>query len=120
MKRNMDLIRKILFYIEENQKDVSPVDVRIESYSDYEITYHLNLLKEANLVKLSINFVPDSTGINIWVSRLTWEGHEFLEAAKDINRWESAKKYLIDKVDGSPFTTLQSLLLKMIRGDLKL
>ena len=119
MKRNMDLIREILLHIEENQRDVGPLDVRIKGFLDYEITYHLNLLKEANLVTLSINFVPDSTGINIWVSRMTWDGHEFLEAAKDKNRWESAKKSLLDKVGSLPFTTLQSLLLKMIGEDLK-
>ncbi len=120
MKRSMDLIRDILLHIEENQNDVNPLDVRIKGYSDYEITYHLNILKEANLVTLSINFVPDSTGINIWVSRMTWEGHEFLDAAKDKKRWESAKKYLLGKVGSTPFTALQSLLLKMISGDLKL
>ena len=48
MKRSMDLIREILLHIEENQNDVNPLDVRIKSYSDYEITYHLNILKEAN------------------------------------------------------------------------
>jgi hypothetical protein len=120
MKRSMDLIREILLHIEENQNDVNPLNVRIKGYSDYEITYHLNILKEANLVTLSINFVPDSTGINICVSRMTWGGHEFLEAAKDKKRWESAKKYLLGKVGSTPFTILQSLLLKIISEDLKL
>ena len=118
MKRDMDLIRDILTYIEENISINNPKNVVLPDYATEEIAYHLQLLDDADLVRLKD--MSDSSGLDFWVYGLTWNGHEFLEAAKDETRWETAKRYLKEKVGSLPFSILQSVLLKMITGELKL
>ena len=51
MKRDMDLIRKILLRIEESPdfSFISPFD--IEGYETEQISYHIELLDEAGLIK---------------------------------------------------------------------
>ena len=48
------------------------------------------LLNEARLVK-AVNF-STTYGDSNWVPlRLTWEGHDFLDAARNEDRWKKAK-----------------------------
>ena len=118
MKRDMDLIRDILKYIEENISIDSPRSIELPNHSREEISYHLQLLSDAELVR--IEEMSDSGGLDFWVSGLTWNGHEFLEAAKDFKRWEAAKKYLKDKAGALPFSILQNVLLRIITGEIKI
>ena len=112
MKRDMDLIRKILLKIEDSLKFsfISPFD--IEGYDDEQISYHIELLDEAGLITardLSTSseycWVPD---------RLTWTGYEFLEASKDDKRWEKAKSIILEKGGNFTFSLLQTLLLQLM------
>ncbi|MGO1304555.1 DUF2513 domain-containing protein [Sphingomonas parapaucimobilis] len=98
MKRDMDLIRDLLLQI-ENGKNVfhlidfdtaSELGVQIsekldkDDVSKYE--YHLDLLKNAKMIKLSIS------GDGYWfVETITWEGHDFLESIRDPKIWKSTK-----------------------------
>lgn len=113
----MDLIRDILSYIEENISVNNPTNVILSDYTTEEISYHLQLLDDAGMVRIKDE--SDSSGLDFWVYGLTWNGHEFLEAAKNKNIWETAKKYVKEKAGGIPFTILQSVLLKIITGELK-
>jgi hypothetical protein len=51
--------------------------------------------------------------------RLTWEGHEFLDAARDNGRWEKAKGAM-SKVGGFVFDISKQLLIQYMRAELKL
>lgn len=93
MERDMDLIRDLLLQVE--------VDPLLDGYhfrnfdeSDFpdhtneEIAYHVDLLIEAGLVKGG-DATMDSASAP--VSRLTWEGHEFLDNVKDAGIWKQVK-----------------------------
>ena len=47
-----------------------------------------------------------------FISRLTWEGHEFLESAKDSGRWREAKE-AIGKVGGASLQVWSSVLTQL-------
>ena len=51
------------------------------------VAYHLSLLVEAGLVEGR----PGSRGMPI-ISRLTWEGHEFLDVVRDDGVWRNTKE----------------------------
>ena len=53
------------------------------------MTYHVALLVEAGF--LSGNIKMASIG-NVVVSKLTWEGHEFLDAIRDPDIWSKTKE----------------------------
>lgn len=57
MKRDMELVRKILFAMEEVPFDGEPMWPGIEGYEDQEITYHVMIMHEAGLIYA----VDDST-----------------------------------------------------------
>ena len=110
MKRNMDLVRCIFLEMEKqpfpNQKMVR---LSIEGYSDEEILYHVVLLIEAGFIagsKLHGKWIPE---------RLTWHGHEFLEASRDENRWKKAKKVMVEKAGGVSFEVIKQLLIQLMK-----
>ena len=90
MKRDIELIRKILFAIEKFPSPIMGTGLCIDGYSSDEINYHIMILDEAGLI-LANNA---SHGNNcIWFPiRLTWNGHDFLEVAREDKNWMKAKE----------------------------
>ena len=43
--------------------------------------------------------------------RLTWEGHEFLDAARDDTRWNAAKRTVTSTTGGLAFEFLKAVLI---------
>lgn len=94
MKRNFDLIRLLLL----DAEGVSSVD--LSDFGDNEVRYHQALVVEAGLVEGTIkessrtySEVPDL----VVIRKLTWEGHEFLDKARDPSIWRKSKDYVRDK-----------------------
>jgi hypothetical protein len=85
----------------------------IYEYSPQDISYHVLLLKEAGLIQ--------ATNVRLaWRPiRLTWEGHEFLDTAKDNNRWEKAKNAMT-KTGGFALDVMKQLLIQYLKSELNL
>ena len=62
----------------------------------------------------------NSAGPAAQLTSLTWEGHEFAEAARADTLWATAKRFVVDK--GGPMTLpiLQAVLKKLAREHLGL
>jgi hypothetical protein len=85
MKRDMDLIRLILFDVEgEREPDHS-------GYTPQQITYHAALLIDAGLVRGSVIRDEKDDPAGAVMVELTWEGHEFLDKARSDTTWNKAK-----------------------------
>lgn len=111
MKRDMDLIRKILLMLENESSGWAPSEIIIEDYTKDQIDYHSLLLIEAGLVagEECAELGSEPSG---FISRLTWEGHEFLESAKDSSRWREAKE-VIGKAGGASLQVWSSVLVQL-------
>lgn len=124
MKRDMDLVRQLLFYFEEkdNFRLVKSDDIEIEGYDSQIIAYHIHLMCEAKL--LSCERVTSTTTadrlIDAYPFRLMWDGHEFLDAARSDSVWKKAKNALKDQGLSAGFGVLQALLLSLVKGQLEL
>lgn len=86
MKRDINLVRDILFGIENDSRVESD-----ESNDENVVYYHLHLMIRAGLID----------GLEIregeWqILGLTWAGHELLELIRDLNRWKTVKRILDD------------------------
>jgi len=84
MKREKDLCIKILQFIEKNQTSYERYlsdHIKIEDYSADQIIYHLDLLTDAELIKMDDMTTVDSN----WraVKRITSVGHDLLDADRD-------------------------------------
>ena len=51
MKRDMDLVRKLIFAIEEHPPDSVPDRLAVEGFTDEQVGYHLSIMLDAGLVQ---------------------------------------------------------------------
>lgn len=56
MKRDMDLVRKILLKIEEDYVSTAVYNIKIDGYSDEQIAYHCKILYETTFMQFIKNF----------------------------------------------------------------
>ena len=109
MQRNMDLVRMILMRIESNPDGWAPRDFGIQSYSPQEIGYHAHIMKQEGLIEASDDTHLGSSGPEATPRSLTWKGHEFLDLARDQDRWNRAKAIIV-KVGGAPISVWMKVL----------
>lgn len=118
MKRDMDLIRSILLQIEESDAcdGLNGItDIRVDGYSHEYVSYHVQLLEGSGLIKareMGHRMWGDRAIIDWFVASLTWEGHEFLDAARNDERWKQAKA-VADKAGGLSFEVFKGILVKL-------
>jgi hypothetical protein len=111
MTRDMDLIRLILLELEQHQNPNRQVNIRAKGYSPEQISYHVKLLAEANLIEASD--VSGYGSFNWLPTSLTWSGHEFLDATRNESVWHKLKAQLKDRGMTLPFELVQQLALKI-------
>src|SRR5262245_51782219 len=103
MQRNMDLVRMILMRMESSPSGWAPNDFGIKSFSPEEIRYHAHIMRQEGLIEGTNVTHLKSTGPEAIPRSLTWKGHEFLDLARDQERWNRAKA-IIAKVGGAPIS----------------
>ena len=92
MKRDLELVRLILQTLEGNQEART---ASTERYSTAERAYHVALMKDAGLIEGIVNLDADGNPFGYHVSRMTWAGHDFLDAARDDTLWKKATEYVL-------------------------
>lgn len=114
MRRDLDLARTILRRIEAAPTVRDWIDITVEHHSAEVVSYHVMLLAKEGLIE-AID-LSDSDGF-VWKSiRLTWAGHEFLDAARDESRWSKAKDIVLNKSGGLTFDVLKAVLINLMRN----
>lgn len=120
MTRDMELIRKILFAIEEQFVDVAIYNLQIEGYDNKSVAYHCDLLFQAGLIKDYKAQYADDELYYFAVSSLTWEGHDYLDKIRSETVWNKTKSLISEK--GLPFmidtvsTVASALVATMVQG----
>jgi len=92
MKRNWDQIREILIRLEE--ATTTDDFLRLSSFPQeraHEISYHVELLIEAGLINGHMSKTLGRGPHDFFVARLTWNGHEFLDAIRSNTIWQKTK-----------------------------
>ena len=79
MQIDMELIRKILFKIEDTIDNIGKTNLQIEGYSKEQVAYHCAILYEGGYIHACNIQYGSNEVYSFSVGRLTWEGHEFLE-----------------------------------------
>src|SRR5262245_45745167 len=91
MKRDMELIRQILLALEGDEK----AHAKTGEHSGEERAYHVALMIEAGLVVGQVENDSKGNPRRYFLSRMTWAGHEFLDALRDDNLWQKAKQHVL-------------------------
>lgn len=112
MKRDMELIRKLVLIVEEASDDVESFHLQVEGYSREQIIYHANLLLEAGLAHGQAVTTMGTSVPWVVLNRLTYEGHEFADKASNETIWSKTAAYLEEK--GSPIRTVSFGILTQV------
>lgn len=82
MKRDVDLIRKLIFAFEERPA-AGPCKVQFDGYTSEQVGYHSYLMIDGGLAKgLEIGTTSD-TFPNRLITHLTSAGHDFADSARN-------------------------------------
>ncbi len=109
MKRDMDLVRSILLRMESEECGTAPRDFVFEGHGAEQVSYHVVLMAEAGLL-LCVESKEIGRPIAARPIRMTWEGHEFLDASRSPERWERAKR-AAKGVGGFAFEVFKNVLI---------
>lgn len=119
MKRNWDLIREILKRVEDAEvgKQVTINSMKLEDYSIDVVQYHIELLCDKGLVKGIRGMDPRRVAA---ITRLTFDGHEFLDRINNDTIWNKTKAFIKDKGIALSFDLIGAIAAQMITKTLKL
>ncbi|KKK76368.1 hypothetical protein LCGC14_2864380, partial [marine sediment metagenome] len=91
--------------------------VRLEGYSSEQIGYHSYLLVDAGLAAGMDGSNLDDVVPQFCLNNLTWEGHEFLDAARDETHWNKTKD-MFARVGGFSLPLALEFLLQLMKQKL--
>ena len=107
MKRDLDLVREILQWMESlPEGSAANQDPEIPERTPEEIGFHAHLMEQAGPISAvdiggAFAVTPQAMPLSI-----TWRGYEFLDASRDSGLWAKAKKNVIGPAAGATFTVL--------------
>jgi hypothetical protein len=117
MKRDMELIRKMVLAIEDEPSGFAP-HFNFDAFTSEHIGSHAHLMNQAGLATGSNVTHTGSIGPEAVLTALTWTGHEFAAAARNESIWKQAMKSLKDKGMTVTISVLVQLLSKLAAGAL--
>lgn len=116
MKRDMDLVREILRAAIAEPHGYMGRNPSIGDFSDEEVGYHVWLMEQAGLVHASeVGGATSKSPHSILVS-LTWDGHDFADAAADDNIWKKALNTILKEGQSFTFAYVKNWLQLQIPG----
>jgi hypothetical protein len=105
MKRDMDVIRMLLI-----QQETGEAPPELANYSEPLLVYNVALMKDAGLIEAAIAKGPDGTPMGAVIIRMTWAGHDFLDAARNDTVWRTAKEKILKPGASWTFELLKETL----------
>ncbi len=116
MKRNWDTIREILLAT-ENLEPEKTLDLSyFEPDRAHDISYHVELLKEAGLVDAEITKTISRGPTAFFLKRLTWHGHELLDAIRNESVWNKTKGKFSDKGGEMTFELVKDVAISVTKS----
>ena len=114
MKRDWDLIRRILLKIEEQPTLESVVRPdMIEGFDAETVSFHMQLMKEAGLINATCNtntFKP-----NCIAKSLTWQGYEFHDNIRADTLWNRVLVIAKEKGFDLSFDTIKAAVGALVK-----
>jgi len=111
MRRDLELLRTIMLRTEAVSPGTNLLELGLEETDFAALSHHVELLVEAGLLKAQISYMERSpVPVYVVVERLTWEGHEFLDLARDDRRWRSVLSRVTTGTGGTSFEIVRDLL----------
>lgn len=106
MKRDLELIRAILLEVEQKLTSRAQL-IDVPGYPPDLIAYNVELLVDGGYMQSA------SMASAHLPTRLTWKGHEFLDATRSESVWQQVRAQLKDRRVDAPIALIQELAIKI-------
>jgi hypothetical protein len=116
MKRDMDLIRLLLLQAEADKE----AREKLKAYDQKEVMYNAALLIDHGLAMGVVMRHGFNEVVRADIDCLTWEGHDFLDAARDNTLWRKAKAKVMKPGAAFTFEIVKEFLKAELRTHLGL
>tara|TARA_R110002049_G_scaffold130746_2_gene289167 strand:- start:12545 stop:12910 length:366 start_codon:yes stop_codon:yes gene_type:complete len=110
MKRDFELIKKIMIEVEKQTTTAGIHDLQVDGYSLNEVSFNTYLMNESGLIKASFAKFGSGEYELTYLNRLTWKGHEFLDNARNDTVWKKTIGLVKEKGGSVSFSIFQNLL----------
>ncbi|MFO0828099.1 MAG: DUF2513 domain-containing protein [Phycisphaerales bacterium] len=114
MKRDLDLMRRILQACEEHPHGFAPRDLALSGCTKEQIGYHIHLLGQAGLMRVSDVTSFDNASPQALPIALTNAGHDFLDATRDPTRWERVRS-VVATLGGWTLDVVRDIAVQLLR-----
>jgi hypothetical protein len=115
MQRDWDTIRELLLAIEALAPGQTLTLNDFEKARCSEINYHALLLDEAGLIEASFfDGLSDGRGLT-GIERLTWDGHDFLDAIRSDTVWKRTRAMIMEKTGTTSFAVVKDMAVQVAR-----
>ncbi|MTJ13019.1 DUF2513 domain-containing protein [Anabaena sp. UHCC 0187] len=111
MKRDWNLVRQILLQAESYSPGVYIESFTCEGFDEATIIEHIEIMIESKLLDGEIDKTQAGTS-GFLVHKITWEGHNFLDNAKNDTIWKKVMAEAKEKGTSTSFVVLNGLLTK--------
>jgi Hypothetical protein (DUF2513) len=123
MRRDFELVRKLMLAIESRVDNCyfTACDMqKIDNYSLSEVNCHLEWLVDGKLVDGKVN--RDGVGeiANVVMRKLSWEGCNFLDDARNESVWKKTMETVKEKTGSVSIALLTQLLISAAKQNLGL
>jgi hypothetical protein len=120
VKRDLDLIRKLVLAVEDSPTGFVTGDIAVEGYSAEEIGYHSYLIVDAHLAE-GFGLTASGDTSPCWrILNLTSAGHDFADTVRSDSTWNKATSMIRDKAGGVTLDILKQVLIGIVRSGLGL
>ena len=110
----MDLVRHILLHVEAaKEEELRERPLAIEGYDLPTVARHVEIMQDAGLVDANVMRAAGVPPYAARVFRLTWSGHDFLEATRNATVWAKTKQFIKDKGGGASFDIIKAIAVKI-------
>lgn len=113
MRRDMDLIRRILIMVGDSPVPLQATVFVDEAHPFETVAYHIDLIGQADLADTSITRTGGSVIARAEVGPLTWDGNEFLDAIRSDTIWTRVKQRVGATVGSTTIDVIKALAVKL-------
>lgn len=122
MKRDLDLMRKILLRIEA-QPEVPPKTLIIEDFLDLcdnpqVLSLHIGLLRDSGLIETAGESY-DGDVRDYDIARLTFNGYEYLDSVRSAKVWKAVRERL-SAIGGATLEIVMEVAAEQVKKELGL
>ena len=117
----MELVRAILFAVEKLPagKGTQTLTVDYDGLTNATFAEHLDLLIDVGYIDGEITILHDDD-VAFYIEKLTWDGHDFLDAARNDAVWKKAMTKVKEAGGSITMDLMKALLTKILTQKLGL